>query len=49
MVRTPQYPLFLLRTYLALPFVWPLFGKQFLIVSVVGENGFGQEPHSAKP
>jgi SAM-dependent methyltransferase len=34
MVRAPQYPLFLLRTYLALPMVWPIIGKQFLVVGV---------------
>lgn len=33
MVNAPQYPLALLRSYLALPFLWPLFGKQFLVVA----------------
>jgi SAM-dependent methyltransferase len=33
MVRVRRYPLCLLRLYLHLPFVWPLFGKQFLIVA----------------
>ena len=27
-----QYPIWMLRTYLAIPWVWPVFGKQFLIV-----------------
>ena len=33
MVRIRQRPLFLLWLYLHLPFVWRLFGKQFLIVA----------------
>jgi SAM-dependent methyltransferase len=28
-----QYPIWLLRTYLAMPFTWRLFGKQFLVVA----------------
>jgi SAM-dependent methyltransferase len=32
MASGPQYPLFLVRAYLALPIVWHLFGKQFLVV-----------------
>jgi SAM-dependent methyltransferase len=39
MVNAPHYPLFFLRLYLALPWVWPLFGKQFLVVGVRRENG----------
>jgi SAM-dependent methyltransferase len=27
-----QYPVYLLRLYLATPAVWPIFGKQFLVV-----------------
>lgn len=27
-----QYPLWIVRAYLALPVLWPLFGKQFLVV-----------------
>jgi len=33
MVNVPRYPLVFLRLYLALPFLWPLFGKQFLIIA----------------
>ena len=33
MVNAPQYPLFLLRAYLALPFLWKVFGRQFLVVA----------------
>jgi len=33
MVGSPNYPLPLLRLYLALPIVWPLFGHQFLVVA----------------
>jgi SAM-dependent methyltransferase len=33
MVNAPQYPTLLLRAYLALPFLWRLFGKQFLVVA----------------
>ena len=32
MARKPPPPSFLIRLYLAMPFAWPLFGKQFLIV-----------------
>jgi hypothetical protein len=28
-----QYPIWTLRMYLAMPMVWPLFGKQFLVVA----------------
>jgi SAM-dependent methyltransferase len=34
MVNTPRYPLFMLRAYLAMPWFWPLFGKQFLVIGV---------------
>jgi SAM-dependent methyltransferase len=34
MVNAPQYPLVFLRAYLALPMVWPMFGKQFLVIGV---------------
>lgn len=27
-----EYPIWTLRMYLAMPFVWPLFGKQFLVI-----------------
>ena len=33
MVNAPRYPVALLRAYLALPVLWPLFGKQFLVVA----------------
>ena len=32
MVTAPQYPLILLRLYLACPVFWRVFGKQFLVV-----------------
>jgi SAM-dependent methyltransferase len=32
MSRGRQYPAWMLRLYLAVPVVWPLFGKQFLVV-----------------
>jgi SAM-dependent methyltransferase len=35
MVGGPRYPLAFLRLYLALPFTWPLFGRQFLVVAEV--------------
>ena len=28
-----QYPIWMLRQYLAMPWAWPFFGKQFLIVA----------------
>ena len=28
-----QYPIWALRMYLAMPMIWPLFGKQFLVVA----------------
>lgn len=33
MSRGAQKPLWMLRLYLKLPFAWPLFGKQFLVVA----------------
>jgi SAM-dependent methyltransferase len=33
MVNQPEYPLAIVRLYLALPFLWRLFGKQFLVVA----------------
>jgi SAM-dependent methyltransferase len=33
MQNAPQYPLLFVRLYLALPPVWKLFGKQFLVVA----------------
>ena len=32
MVESPKYPVWMLRVYLALPWVWPFLGKQFLVV-----------------
>lgn len=33
MVNAPRYPVALIRAYLALPALWPVFGKQFLVVA----------------
>lgn len=33
MSRGKEYPMWILRTYLALPFAWRMFGKQFLLVA----------------
>lgn len=33
MVNRRPSPLFLVRMYLRMPFVWPIFGKQFLVVA----------------
>ena len=33
MVGAPRYPLVFLRLYLALPFLWRLFGQQFLVIA----------------
>ena len=33
MVNVPRYPLAFLRAYLALPILWPIFGRQFLVVA----------------
>ena len=32
MSQGSQYPVWMLRVYLALPLAWPIFGKQFLVV-----------------
>jgi SAM-dependent methyltransferase len=32
MTRGREYPAWVLRTYLAMPAVWPRFGKQFLVI-----------------
>ena len=39
MVAAPRYPMALLRLYLALPILWRVFGKQFLVVA---EKGIGK-------
>lgn len=33
MVNAPKYPVFLLRIYLRLPFLWKWFGRQFLVIA----------------
>ena len=33
MVRVKKHPLFMVSLYLRFPFLWKLFGKQFLIVA----------------
>jgi SAM-dependent methyltransferase len=33
LVNVPEYPLFLLRIYLALPWLWRVKGRQFLVVA----------------
>jgi SAM-dependent methyltransferase len=33
MSQGTEYPLWTLKLYLAMPFVWPFFGKQFLVVA----------------
>jgi SAM-dependent methyltransferase len=33
MVAAPEYPMFFVRAYIALPFLWWLRGKQFLVVA----------------
>jgi len=33
MAGGPQYPLWILKLYLRLPFLWPLRGRQFLVVA----------------
>jgi SAM-dependent methyltransferase len=33
MVNSPEYPLLFLRAYLAIPFAWRIFGRQFLVVA----------------
>lgn len=34
LVNAPEYPLFLLKLYLALPWLWRLKGRQFFVVAV---------------
>jgi len=38
MVKQPPSPEILLKLYLGLPLVWPIFGKQFLIVAIKRES-----------
>jgi SAM-dependent methyltransferase len=33
MVNVPQYPIFLLRFYLRMPFAWKWFGRQFVVIA----------------
>jgi SAM-dependent methyltransferase len=32
-VGGPRYPLAFVRLYLALPWIWPIFGRQFLVIA----------------
>ena len=32
MSQEKQYPIWMLRFYLAMPLIWPVFGKQFLVI-----------------
>jgi hypothetical protein len=34
LVNAPEYPLFLLRIYLTLPWLWWVKGRQFLVVAI---------------
>jgi SAM-dependent methyltransferase len=43
-VNVRRYPLCLVRLYLALPFVWRLFGKQFLLVAQKPRPDDGRRP-----
>lgn len=33
MVAAPEYPMFFVRSYIAFPWLWRIFGKQFLVVA----------------
>ena len=33
LVGGPEYPLVLLKAYLAMPWAWRLFGRQFLVIA----------------
>lgn len=33
LVNAPEYPLFLLRLYLRLPWLWWIKGRQFLVIA----------------
>jgi SAM-dependent methyltransferase len=42
MVKAPEYPMFFVRLYIALPWFWRVFGRQFLIIArkpVIGQAG----------
>jgi SAM-dependent methyltransferase len=41
LVNAPQYPLFLIRCYLAVPWLWWVVGRQFLVI--------GQKPSRLRP
>ena len=38
MVHSPEYPLFFVQAYLALPMLWRFLGKQFLVIGVRGSQ-----------
>jgi SAM-dependent methyltransferase len=47
MVNAPQYPLLFLRVYLALPILWSLAGKQFLVIGACRKRDHaGASDHS---
>lgn len=39
MVKVPHYPLWFIPLYLKLPWVWPWFGRQFLVIAEKSEAG----------
>jgi hypothetical protein len=47
MSRGSQPPIWMVRLYLKLKFIWPLFGKQFLVVArkekAAGHGSFGDD------
>jgi SAM-dependent methyltransferase len=44
MVNAPEYPVFFLRAYLALPFAWRFFGRQFLVVGACKKQNRATQP-----
>jgi SAM-dependent methyltransferase len=50
MVKAPHYPMFYVRLYIAVPWVWRILGKQFLVIAQkpAATAGGGVESESGK-
>ena len=47
LVNAPKYPLFFLRIYLALPWLWWIKGRQFLVIAA--KTALTDGPKSTQP
>lgn len=48
MSQGPQYPVWVLRLYLAVPAAWPIFGKQFLVIGQKPSQTMDSDPRKVQ-